>query len=95
MSSTRKLVAIVFADIAGYTAMMQKNEHKALQILNHFRSDIDNFVPLFNGEIVQYYGDGCLLIFNSALEAIKCSEKLQYFIKNRARSTRTNRYTSR
>lgn len=81
MSSTRKLVAIVFADIAGYTAMMQKNEHKALQILNHFRSDIDNFVPLFNGEIVQYYGDGCLLIFNSALEAIKCSEKLQYSLK--------------
>lgn len=82
MSSTRKLVAIVFADIAGYTAMMQKNEHKALQILNHFRSDIDNFVPLFNGEIVQYYGDGCLLIFNSALEAIKCSERLQYSLKN-------------
>lgn len=81
MSSTRKLAAIVFADIAGYTAIMQKNEHKALQILNHFRSDIDRIVPLFNGEIVQYYGDGCLLIFNSALEAIKCSEQLQHSLK--------------
>lgn len=81
MTSTRKLAAIVFADIAGYTAIMQKNEHKALQILNHFRSDIDSCVPLFNGEIVQYYGDGCLLIFNSALNAIKCSEKLQYSLK--------------
>lgn len=81
MTSTRKLAAIVFADIAGYTAIMQKNEHKALQILNHFRSDIDSCVPLFNGEIVQYYGDGCLLIFNSALNAIKCSEKLQHSLK--------------
>lgn len=81
MSSTRKLAAIVFADIAGYTSIMQKNEHKALQILNHFRSDIDRIVPLFNGEIVQYYGDGCLLIFSSALEAIKCSEQLQHSLK--------------
>ncbi len=82
MTSTRKLAAIVFADIAGYTAIMQKNEHEALQILNHFRSDIDRLVPFFNGEIVQYYGDGCLLIFNSALEAIKCSEKLQHSLKS-------------
>ena len=66
MNSTRRLAAIVFADIAGYTAMMQKNEQEALQVLNHFRKDIDSLVPQFNGEIIQFYGDGCLLIFNSA-----------------------------
>ncbi|NND09203.1 MAG: hypothetical protein HKN87_22760 [Saprospiraceae bacterium] len=77
----RKLAAIVFADIAGYTALMQKDERSALQILNHFRSDICRLVSQFNGEIVQYYGDGCLLIFNSALEALKYSTTLQHSLK--------------
>lgn len=81
MSSTRKLAAIVFADIAGYTAIMQEDEYMALQKLNHFRNDIENIVPQFSGEIIQYYGDGCLLIFNSSVEAINCSVQLQISLK--------------
>lgn len=81
MNATRKLAAIVFVDIAGYTAMMQKDEKKALSVINHFRNDIDSWVPKHNGEIIQYYGDGSLLIFNSALDAISCSENLQKSFK--------------
>lgn len=81
MSNSRKLAAIVFADIAGYTALMQKNEYLALQKLNHFRNDIEAMVPQFQGQVVQFYGDGCLLIFNSALEAVKCAARLQHSLK--------------
>lgn len=61
---------------------MQKDEQKALQILKHFRTDVETIVPKFNGEVIQFYGDGCLLIFNSALEAIQCSDRLQISLKN-------------
>ncbi|WP_340200875.1 adenylate/guanylate cyclase domain-containing protein [Ascidiimonas sp. W6] len=81
MNSTRRLAAIVFVDIEGYTAMMQKDEDNALKVVKNFRKNIDTCVPKYNGEIIQYYGDGCLLIFNSALEAIKCSKSLQQSFK--------------
>ncbi len=77
MSVTRKLAAIAFVDIAGYTAIMQKDEQKALRVVHHFRSEVNRAVPQFNGKIIQYYGDGCLLIFDSALEALQCSVVLQ------------------
>ncbi len=82
MTAIRKLAAIVFADIAGYSAMMQRDEQHALRVLHHFRKDIDRLVPAFKGEIIQYYGDGALLIFNSALEALQCAVRLQNSVRN-------------
>lgn len=81
MGANRQLAAILFADIAGYTAMMQENEQIALEKLNHFKRDIQNIVPQFKGRIVQFYGDGCLLIFNSVLNAVQCSIRLQESLK--------------
>ena len=77
MTFNRKLAAIVFADIVGYTTMVQEDERTALTKLHHFRNDIETLVPRFDGEIVQFYGDGCLLIFGSSLKAIECSVQLQ------------------
>ncbi len=82
MTSSRQLAAILFADIAGYTALMQKDEQLALLKLQHFREDLENFVPQFGGEIIQFYGDGCLMIFNSVVHAINCSIHLQKSLKN-------------
>lgn len=81
--STRRLVAILFADVVGYTALMQHDENKALSHLNIFRSEIEHKVPDLNGEIIQFYGDGCLAIFDNAVDAVSCAKVLQegFFLK--------------
>ena len=76
-TQTRKLAAILFADIEGYTALMQTNEQLALASLQKFKQTLDTQVPTHHGEIIQYYGDGCLAIFNSSVDATACAKSLQ------------------
>ena len=66
MSQNRKLRAIIFSDIAGYTALMQSDEKKALQFLKQFKETVERETASHEGEVVQYYGDGCLLSFDSS-----------------------------
>lgn len=77
MNNRRRLVAILFADIAGYTAMMQQDEHHATRILNRYNSQLNENIPKHNGEIIKRYGDGTLILFTSAIDAIHCSLQLQ------------------
>ena len=77
MSSSRQLAAIMFADIAGYTAMMQEDENSALEKITRFRHVIDIIVEELEGKIIQYYGDGCLVLFNSATDAVEFAKLLQ------------------
>ena len=55
MSEKRKLSTVLFADIAGYTSLMQTDEKQAMLFLNHFKEIIEKIVPLHQGEIIQYY----------------------------------------
>ena len=73
----RKLAAILFADIAGYTSMMQVDEVKAMSCLTKFKKELEICVPNFQGEIIQFYGDGCLVVFNNAETAVRCAIALQ------------------
>ena len=66
----RRLVSIMFADMAGYTALMQQNEREAIRKRERLKEVLDNFIPAFHGEIVEYAGDGALSIFISAIEKI-------------------------
>ncbi|MCB0806881.1 MAG: hypothetical protein KDC05_13875, partial [Bacteroidales bacterium] len=75
--NTRRLAAIMFADIVGYTALMQDNEKKAAQIRTRHREVFETQHKHFKGEIIQYYGDGALSVFNSAIEAVKCAIVIQ------------------
>ncbi|MEO0896606.1 MAG: adenylate/guanylate cyclase domain-containing protein [Bacteroidota bacterium] len=75
--SSRRLAAIMFTDIVGYTSMMQRDENKALSNLERYKKALEEITPQFNGDIIQYYGDGCLLLFPSSLEAIEAASKLQ------------------
>ncbi|MBD0333189.1 MAG: adenylate/guanylate cyclase domain-containing protein, partial [Chitinophagaceae bacterium] len=77
MSTEHKLAAILFADIAGYTAMMQKNEESALELLSHFEEVLEKTTPHYKGQIVQYFGDGCLLAFESSTNSVDCAIALQ------------------
>ncbi|MCA0153124.1 adenylate/guanylate cyclase domain-containing protein [Winogradskyella vincentii] len=77
MSETHKLSTILFADITGYTSLMQSDERKAMQFLNSFKTELEKTVPVFYGEIVQYFGDACLLTFDSTSKGVACAKTLQ------------------
>ncbi|HEX3168341.1 MAG TPA: adenylate/guanylate cyclase domain-containing protein, partial [Chitinophagaceae bacterium] len=82
MSQSRQLAAIMFTDIVGYTAMMQANEQKAVAVIKHYNSTLEKFVTQFNGQVLNYYGDGSLCIFSSATDAVNCSLAVQKDLKN-------------
>ena len=77
----RRLVAILFADIAGYTAMMQKDEREALNKLNTYQTCLKKQVGAYDGEIVKNYGDGSIVLFHSATAAVRCAKELQLELK--------------
>ncbi|MEL7121892.1 MAG: adenylate/guanylate cyclase domain-containing protein [Bacteroidota bacterium] len=77
MLGSRKLTTIVFADIAGYSAMMQNNETNALSVLDRFKHILEEETPLYAGKIVQYYGDGSLLSFDSTILALHAAIAMQ------------------
>ena len=73
----RKLAAILFADIVGYTHLMQQDEHRAKEQLEKFRQVLKEEVHSFNGQIVHFYGDGCLAIFENPVRAAGCASTIQ------------------
>lgn len=75
--ANRKLAAVLFADIVGYTALMQSHESLALSQLERFKQELEKQVPANNGEIIQFYGDGCLCVFNSSVDALSAAQNLQ------------------
>ncbi len=77
MAQHRKLAAIMFTDIVGYTAMMQKNEPAAVQLLAHHQAILEDKIPLHHGELVSYYGDGSLSIFGSITQAVQSALEIQ------------------
>ena len=77
MPAKRQLAAILFADVVGYTTLMEENEQHALKILGHFRHHLQSITPIYDGEIIQFYGDGCLIIFPSAVRAVRCAIVMQ------------------
>jgi LuxR family maltose regulon positive regulatory protein len=77
MPRSRQLAAIMFTDIAGYTALMQQNEKKAIQARDKHRRIFNSITEKHKGRILQYYGDGTLSIFNSAINAVNCGIEMQ------------------
>ncbi len=73
----RQLAAILFADIAGYTALMQEDEANTGRLLSKFQQALEEQAAECNGRIINFYGDGCLAIFNSPIDAVRCAGSLQ------------------
>lgn len=74
----RQLAAILFTDIVGYTGIMQEDEAKARKIREVHRSVFEHQHQKYNGNIIQYFGDGTLSMFQSAVDAVKCAIALQH-----------------
>ena len=85
MESSRRLVAILFTDIVGSTAMMQDNEQTAVAVTRHYVDVLQETVISHNGEIVNDYGDGSLCIFSSATDATRCAVKMQQQLQSEPR----------
>ena len=73
----RKLAAIMFTDMVGYTAIMQENEPKATALRDRSRDILRRYVGQHGGQILQFYGDGALSTFLSAIEATRCAMEIQ------------------
>ncbi len=83
MSTKRQLAAIMFTDIQGYTALMQQNEKKALQVRDKHRHIFNSATKNHQGKVLQYYGDGTLSVFDSAIDAVECGIEMQLgFLKD-------------
>jgi class 3 adenylate cyclase len=67
----------MFTDIEGYATVAQKNEAKEVQVRTEHRHFLNSITEKHNGRILQYYGDGVLSKFDSAIEAVKCGIELQ------------------
>jgi len=77
MEPTRQLAAIMFTDMEGYTALMQKNEQAAIERRNRHREVFEKAMADHAGKIIQYYGDGTLSIFTSAIHAVNAAIFMQ------------------
>ena len=73
----RQLAAILFADMTGYTALMQDNELLARQKRKRFMEVLEGAVVKHDGKILQNYGDGSLSIFNSVINSVNCAISIQ------------------
>ena len=73
----RQLAAIMFADMTGYTAMMQENEQLAREKRKRMKEVLENSVSKHNGKVLNYYGDGALSIFQSAIDSVHCGVEIQ------------------
>ena len=80
-SMQRRLAAIMFTDIVGYSAMMQKNEALATRLRFRHREVFRRLHQKYQGKIIQYFGDGTLSVFNSAADAVECAIELQRELK--------------
>lgn len=77
---TRRLVAIMFSDIAGYTALMGEDEERAVRALELSRSVVKAQVEKHGGRLLEEIGDGTLSSFDSAVSAVECAREIQAII---------------
>lgn len=79
--TTRKLTAILFTDIVGFTALMRADEKKALNLLYYNRQLLEPIIKKHYGEILKEMGDGTLNSFPSAIEAVRCALEIQEMLE--------------
>jgi TolB-like protein/class 3 adenylate cyclase/Tfp pilus assembly protein PilF len=77
----RKLAAIMFTDMVGYTALVQDDEAKARTLRDRCREILQRYVGRRGGTILQFYGDGTLCSFQSAIEATRCALEIQQALR--------------
>ena len=75
--SKRKLAAIVFTDIVGFTSLAAKNQQRASDLLDIQRDLLKPLVESYSGRWVKEMGDGLILTFDTINNAVECCLKIQ------------------
>src|ERR1700720_126293 len=79
----RKLAAIMFTDMVGYSALAQRDDKVALELLEEHRRLLREIFPRFHGTEIKTIGDAFLVEFGSALEAAQCAIEIQRTLAKR------------
>src|SRR6059036_1560825 len=87
----RKLAAIMFTDMVGYSALAQRDDRLALELLEEHRHLLRELFPPFHGTEVQSIGDAFLVEFGSALEAAQCAIEIQRTLAKRNHDVTSDR----
>ena len=82
-ASHRALAAIMFTDMVGYSALAQRDDELALELLEEHRRLLREIFPRFHGTEIKTIGDGFLVEFHSALEAAECAIEIQRALSKR------------
>src|SRR6266542_7129047 len=78
MAATRRLAAILAADVAGYSRLMGADEEGTLDRLKAYRRQlVDPKIAEHRGRIVKTTGDGMLVEFSSVVDAVRCAVEVQ------------------
>jgi adenylate cyclase len=78
MSETRKIAAILVADVVGYSRLASADEDRTLSRLRGLRSDlVDPAIAAHHGRVVKRTGDGILIEFRSVVDAVRCAVEVQ------------------
>jgi adenylate cyclase len=78
MSQTRRLAAILAADVAGYSRLMGADEGGTLQAFKAIKAELfDPTIAAHNGRLVKTTGDGLLIEFGSVVDALRCAVEMQ------------------
>src|SRR3569623_1795668 len=78
MSESRKLAAILAADVVGFRRMAGADEDRTLARRRALRSDlIDPTIAVYKGRVVKRTGDGVIVEFRSVVEAVRCGVEIQ------------------
>src|SRR5215469_3632537 len=84
MSQTRRLAAILAADVAGYSRLMGADEEGTLERLKALRRELlDPKIAEHHGRVVKTTGDGMLVEFASVVDAVRCAVEVQQAVPER------------
>jgi adenylate cyclase len=87
----RKLAAIMFTDMVGYSTLAQRDDKLALELLEEHRQLLREIFPRFNGTEIKTIGDAFLIEFQSALEAAQGAIEIQRTLAKRNHDVRAER----
>jgi adenylate cyclase len=92
MASTRRLAAILAADVVGYSQLMEADESGTLQGLRTIRVElIDPTIAAHHGRLVKTTGDGLLVEFGSVVDALRCATAIQAGMPKRNAAASTDK----